>query len=109
MCWVHADLTTMQLDRRFSIVAMAGNVMNFCRIADRSSIVHNAAAHLEDAGLLVAGFALEHGRDALSLLEYDGLCEASGLQLLQRCSTWSGHPYRGEAYAVSVHRAPGGD
>ena len=105
ICWVHADLTTMRLDRQFSVVAMAGNVMNFCRPADRRSIISNAAAHLEREGSLVAGFALPHGRDELTLLAYDELCEASDLQLVRRCSTWAADPYRGEPYAVSVHRS----
>ena len=102
--WVHADLTTMRLERHFSIVAMAGNVMNFCRAEDRRLIISNAAAHLEDHGLLVAGFAVEHDQEGLSLRNYDELCEASELELDRRCSTWSGDPYRAESYAVSVHR-----
>ena len=54
--WIHADLATMRLDRQFDVVAMPGNVMIFCRPSDRSAIIHNAAAHLRDDGVLVAGF-----------------------------------------------------
>ncbi len=105
--WVHADLSTMCLGRRFDMVAMPGNVMVFCRPTDRRAIIQNVAAHLEPDGLLVAGFQLESDRDALTLVEYDGGCAESGLELVGRWSTWQRDPYRGELYAVSVHR-PGG-
>ncbi|HEY7626261.1 MAG TPA: class I SAM-dependent methyltransferase, partial [Ilumatobacteraceae bacterium] len=57
--WVCADLAALRLDRRFDVVVMAGNVMVFCRPADRSAIVANLAGHLPAGGLLVAGFDLE--------------------------------------------------
>jgi trans-aconitate methyltransferase len=101
--WVHADLTTMRLDRQFEIVAMPGNVMVYCRPADRSAVVHNCAAHLEPEGWLVAGFQLEPARDALTLVEYDEICAASDLALVRRSSTWQGDPYLGGTYVVSVH------
>ena len=56
--WLHVDLATMQLDRRFGIVAMPGNVMLFCRDVDRRAVVHSCAQHLEPGGLLVAGLQL---------------------------------------------------
>ena len=102
--WVRADLATMRLDRRFDVVATPGNVMVFCRAIDRAAIIETAAAHLEADGLLVAGFQLESGSDALDLAGYDELCAAAGLRLEQRWSTWDRRPYRGNAYAVSVHR-----
>jgi SAM-dependent methyltransferase len=102
--WVRADLATMRLDRHFDIVAMPGNVMVYCRPADRSAVIRNAVAHLDSQGLLIAGFQLENGRDALRLAEYDEVCTASDLQLVQRSSTWQGDPYLDEAYVVSVHR-----
>ena len=37
--WVTADLATMQLGRRFDVVAMPGNVMVFCRPEDREPII----------------------------------------------------------------------
>ncbi len=102
--WVHADLATMRLDRRFDVVAMPGNVMIFCRPAARSAIISAAAAHLELDGCLVAGFDLERHDGALSIDEYDELCAACDLELVQRCSTWHGEVYHGGSYAVSVHR-----
>jgi len=102
--WVRADLATMRLGRRFDAVAMPGNVMIFCRPSDRAAIIQNAAGHIEGHGLLVAGFELQTGSDALTLDDYDALCAASGLDLESRYSTWQRDPYRGESYGVSVHR-----
>jgi len=103
LTWVTADLATMNLGRHFDVVAMPGNVMIFCRPADRRLIVAACARHLAPAGLLVAGFRIERGDDALTLAEYDELCAAAGLVLHQRRSTWAGDPYFGGDYAVSVH------
>jgi 2-polyprenyl-3-methyl-5-hydroxy-6-metoxy-1,4-benzoquinol methylase len=105
IAWVHDDLATMQLGRTFAMVAMTGNVMVFCRPNDRAAIVANLASHIAPDGLLVAGFAIERGSDALILAEYDRLCSACGLGLEQRWATWEGEEYRGGDYAVSVHRA----
>ena len=102
--WLLDDLATMNLGRCFDVVAMPGNVMIFCRIADRAAIIGNAAAHLESEGLLVAGFQLDDGEAALGLDEYDALCGAAGLGLVERWSTWDRQPYCGASYAVSVHR-----
>ncbi len=103
--WVHADLATLRLDRRFDVVAMPGNVMVFCRSEDRLAIIQMAAAHLEPGGCLVAGFDVEHHNEALSLDGYDGFCANCDLELVQRWSTWQGDAYRGGSYAVSVHCA----
>lgn len=105
--WVRADLATMRLDRRFDVVAMPGNVMMFCRPSDRAAIIQTAVGHLEANGLLVAGFQLETGPDAVDLARYDELCAGSSLRLQERWSTWDRQPYFGDAYAVSVHRYEG--
>jgi SAM-dependent methyltransferase len=102
--WLHADLATMQLDRRFDMVAMPGNVMIYCRPSDRRGIIGRAAAHLQPGGLLVAGFALERHHDALDLVEYDRLGDSLNFELVERWATWDRQPYDGGTYAVSVHR-----
>jgi SAM-dependent methyltransferase len=104
--WLHDDLATMDLERWFDVVAMPGNVMIFCRADDRAGIIRNTAVHLEPEGLLVAGFQLDAGEEPLSLDEYDALCRAAALELIERWSTWDREPYRGGTYAVSVHRRP---
>ena len=101
LTWLYADLSTMQLDRQFGIVAMPGNVMLFCREVDRRAVVHTCAQHLEPGGLVVAGFTCDR---SLSVREYDELCEACELTLVDRWSTWDRQPYSGGDYAVSVHR-----
>jgi len=108
--WVHADLATMRLGRTFHVVAMPGNVMLFCRSADRLAVVASCAAHLEPDGLLVAGFSLrgvagELTLGELTLGEYDAAATAAGLTLVQRWATWERTPYAGGDYAVSVHGA----
>ena len=58
-----AQLLVLRLDlgRRFTVVAMPGNVMIFCRRDDVDAIVSRAAAHLEPGGMLVAGFSASLG------------------------------------------------
>ena len=102
--WQHANLATVQLDRRFDLVAMPGNVMIFCRPEDRLAIVHTAAQHLHPGGKVVAGFSLESGTDSLTLAEYDALCDACELELVERWATWERAPFEGGDYAVSVHQ-----
>ena len=102
--WVVGDLATVQLGRHYSLVAMPGNVMIFCRPSDRAPIVANLANHLESGGLLVAGYSLERRADALTLDEYDSACAAAGLELVDRFATWEREPFAGGDYAVSVHR-----
>jgi SAM-dependent methyltransferase len=102
--WVHDDVATVQLHRRFDIVAMPGNVMIFCKPQARRAIVHNAAQHLQPGGLVIAGFTLERTRDALTLAEYDALCADCELTLVDRFSTWDRAAYEGGTYVVSVHR-----
>ena len=100
--WLVDDLGRMQLDRRFELIAMPGNVMIFCEPDDRRLIVHNMAQHLLPGGTLVAGFSLEP--DGYSLADWDAHCAASGLRLVERYSTWSRDPYAGGDYHVSIHR-----
>jgi len=102
--WITADLATMDLGRRFDVVAMPGNVMIFCRPEDRAPIIDTCARHIAPEGFLVAGFQIERSTDALSLDLYDELCAAAGMRLDQRWSTWAGDAYAGGDYAVSVHR-----
>jgi 2-polyprenyl-3-methyl-5-hydroxy-6-metoxy-1,4-benzoquinol methylase len=102
--WHLGDLAAVQLPRRYGVVAMPGNVMLFCRPEDRSRIVANLAAHLDEGGLMVTGFGLERHSTAITLDEYDDACDAAGLALHDRYATWERDPFDGGAYAVSVHR-----
>ena len=100
--WLHADLASLSLGRRFSVVALAGNVPLFCPPADRRALVASCAAHLAGGGIMVAGFQLD-GR--YSLEEWDEACADAGLVLTERWATWDRTPWTpGADYAVSVHR-----
>lgn len=102
LTWVEADLATLDLDRRFDVVVLAGNVPIFCPPASRPDLVRACAAHVAPEGALIAGFQLDRG---YSLSEWDRGCEEAGLRLLERWSTWERAPFEQEAgYAVSVHR-----
>lgn len=100
--WVEADLATLDLDRRFDVVVLAGNVPLFCPPPDRWDLVTACAAHVVEGGAMVAGFQLDGD---YSLDDYDAACRAAGLTLEGRWATWDGQPFApGGQYAVSVHR-----
>ena len=102
--WVHADLATVDLNRMFDLVLLAGNVMIFLAPGTEGAVVANLARHLEPGGSFVAGFSLEPGR--LDLATYDGHARDAGLVLTDRWATWDRRPFEGGNYAVSVHRRP---
>ncbi len=104
LTWHLCDLATISFGRSYSVIAMPGNVMIFCRTEDRAKIVANLARHLEDNGLMVAGFSLDTSGGALTLTEYDKACTDAGLTLVDRFATWDRAPYEGGNYAVSVHQ-----
>lgn len=101
LTWVEADLTSLDLGRRFPLVLLAGNVPLFTPPGTQPDLVARCAAHVEPAGLLVAGFSLDRGYD---LAAWDADTGAAGLVLAERFATWSRDPYTGGDYAVSLHR-----
>lgn len=102
--WHEVDLATLDLDRQFDVVVLAGNVPLFCPEEDRDRLVARCAAHVAPSGRLIAGFQLERGYD---LARYDAAATAAGLVLEDRFATWEREPFdaAGTSYAVSVHRA----
>ena len=112
--WFRADLSTLHLTtdegraRRFQVVLCAGNVLIFLEPGTEAVTVQRLADHLVPGGLLVAGFQLTANR--YQLAAYDADCDAAGLQLFERFSTWSRDRWDGRGgYAVSVHRRPRSD
>jgi SAM-dependent methyltransferase len=102
LAWVHADLRTLQLGRRFDAIVMAGNVMIFLEPGSEAAVVRNLAGHLAPRGHLVAGFQLLDGR--LAIDTYDELAAGCGLRRVGRFTTWDRDPWTDAAdYAVSVH------
>ena len=102
LAWVHADLTVLDLGRRFDVVMMAGNVPLFTPPGTHDALVGRCADHVGAGGVLVAGFQLDHG---YALGEYDTSCVTHGLTLVERWSTWDRQAFTGAGYAVSVHRS----
>ena len=101
LTWLHADLSTLALERRFDVVVMAGNVPLFCPTERRASLASACAHHVGPGGALIAGFELGRGYE---LSEYDDACHAAGLVLAERWSTWERAPMLADSsYAVSVH------
>jgi SAM-dependent methyltransferase len=101
--WIESDLTTLDLDRTFDLVVMAGNVPLFTPGGTQAALVAGCARHLASGGLLLAGFQLGRGYE---LADFDADCRAAGLSLAQRWSTWEGEPFVAgtSGYGVSVHR-----
>jgi 2-polyprenyl-3-methyl-5-hydroxy-6-metoxy-1,4-benzoquinol methylase len=100
--WVQAELTSLDLGRVFDVVVMAGNVPIFTPPGTEGALVSGCARHVAPSGALVAGFQLDRG---FALADYDAFCDASGMQLTERYTTWDGEPFvDGGGYAVSVHR-----
>lgn len=103
LTWILGDVATVQLGRRFGMVAMPGNVMILVASGTETQVVANMAAHLEPGGLLVAGFQLG-ARRPYGLAAYDQDCSHVGLELRERWGTWDEEPYNDGNYAVSVHQ-----
>jgi SAM-dependent methyltransferase len=103
--WVEGDLAdpALTLDRRFEIVAMAGNVLIFVAPGTEGSVVSNMARWLLPGGRVIAGYSLVP--DGLSVARHDELAASAGLTLESRWSTWDRKPFAPDgSYAVSVHR-----
>jgi SAM-dependent methyltransferase len=101
--WKVGDLATIDLDRTFEAVVMAGNVMIFVTPGTEGAVLTNLARHLAPDGLLIAGF--ERRPDRLSLDRYDTLADAAGLAPAERWAGWGREPWKPDGdYAVSVHR-----
>lgn len=105
LTWVHADLTELDLGRRFDVVVLAGNVPLFTPPGTEAALIGRCAAHVAAGGALVTGFQLGRGYEVADL---DTHAAAAGLTLAERWATWDREPYTkgGADYVVSVHRSP---
>jgi SAM-dependent methyltransferase len=105
LAWVRCDLAALDLDRRFDVVVLAGNVLRFVAAGGRPAAVAACARHLGPGGRLVNGFQL--GPPSPDLADLDRWAADAGLALEDRFATWDRQPFTpGSAYAVSVHRLP---
>ena len=98
------DLTTVQLDRTFDVVVMAGNVMIFVAPNTESQVIANMASHVASGGRLIAGFQLGRGLDVAT---YNAAALTVGLSLAEHWCSWDGEPATDASdYAVLVHSRP---
>src|SRR4051794_4381251 len=67
--WAEADLATLELEERFDLVLMAGNVIVFVEPGTEQQVVDRLTAHLRPGGLLVSGWRT----DRLPLTSYEPL------------------------------------
>lgn len=104
LSWIRDDLTRLDLDRRFDVVLLAGNVPLFTEPGTEAALVCGVANHLDRGSRLIAGFSTDR---RYSIDDYDTHAGRCGLELEQRWSTWDCQPFAaGDTYAVSVHRRP---
>lgn len=100
--WVEADLTSLDLQRTFDVVVLAGNVPLFTPPGTQGALAAGVGRHVAPGGRLVAGFSVDRG---YSVDDWDADMAAAGLALSERFATWDRAPWvDGGAYAVSVHR-----
>jgi SAM-dependent methyltransferase len=105
--WIEGDISVIQVGRTFDIVLMAGNVINFVIPASRRRALENLAGHLRPGGLLITGFSVVP--DGCSPALFAAWAEATGLELVERWSTWDQDAFVEHSdYALTVHCLPGG-
>ncbi len=102
--FVLGDLSTIDLDRTFDVVLMAGNVMVFVAPGTESLVIEQMAGHLNPGGRLISGF---HLGNSLTVADYDKAAQAAGLAPEEHWSSWDADPVTNDSnYAVLVHRSP---
>lgn len=99
--WHHADLATVDLDRSFDVVVMAGNIPLFCAPGSQAAIVANMARHLRVGGLLICGFSIENGGDAYRASDFWRDAVNAGLTLASLHPAWDAPPIA-EAHAENA-------
>jgi 2-polyprenyl-3-methyl-5-hydroxy-6-metoxy-1,4-benzoquinol methylase len=103
--WRLGDLSSIELNKTFDAIVMAGNVMIYVTPGTEAATVANMERHLKAGGLLVAAFELtSHPWSQLTIESYDQLAKTAGLKKVARWSTWEQGPWsQDDTYAVSVH------
>lgn len=99
--WHVGDLSAVTFEQAFDLVLMAGNILLFCQPEARRPILANLADHLADDAPLVAGMSVER---TYTVEHFDADAAASGLEVVERLSTWHGDPFGGGDYHVSILR-----
>ncbi len=98
--WLVGDLAELELDDRFDIAVMAGNVLTFVAEGTEVEVLRRIGNVLTPEGRLVIGFGAGRGY-AFDRLALDA--EAAGLRIDQRFSTWDLRPFGPESeFLVAV-------
>ncbi|HEY8798640.1 MAG TPA: class I SAM-dependent methyltransferase [Candidatus Dormibacteraeota bacterium] len=101
--WIEGDISEIQVERPFDVVLMAGNVINFVTPERRRQAIENLVRHLRPGGLLINGHSIRP--DGCAPAVFAAWAEASGLELVERWSTWDQDPFvDGSEYCLTVHR-----
>lgn len=86
--WQVADVSRLDLEARFDVVVMAGNIPLFCAPGSQGAIISSLANHVVSGGYLIAGFSLESRPDAYLRHHYQHDAEAAGLTEIKVFNTW---------------------
>jgi SAM-dependent methyltransferase len=100
LSWVQSSLVSLNLQRTFDVVVMAGNVILFVEPGTEAACVAGAARHVGIGGRLIAGFSLGSG---VTVDGWEAWLQQGGLEPEARYNTWSGDGFTsGSNYLVSV-------
>lgn len=102
--WRRADLSRLDLDRRFDLVVLAGNVLGFAEPTSRADAFAACAAHVDVGGHLVIGTQLR--RDWPTVDDHRRWAERNGLDLVTVHADWEGAEFADGDYAVLVFARP---
>jgi len=103
--WHVADLSELQLDAKFDVIVMAGNIPLFCAPSSQGAIIKSLADHLDDGGFLISGFSLETRPNAYLRRDYQRDALAAGLNEVAVYSTWDENPSGDtDDYTVMLHQ-----
>lgn len=108
--WVEADLSTLDLGRRFDLVLLAGNVIPLLEPGTLALVTQRLADHVVPGGSVVCGFGLDDEHlpgdcPVTPLSAVDAAFADAGLEPGERWSSWDREPFTGGGYVVTVHRA----
>jgi SAM-dependent methyltransferase len=105
--WRLGDLATLDLEERFDVVLLAGNIIPLLEPGTLGTVADRLAAHTD--GLLICGFGLDPahlppGCPVTPLADYDAAMSQAGFTIRDRWSTWDGVPFdESGGYVVTVH------
>lgn len=103
--WRLGDLASLDIDRRFDLVVLAGNVIGFVDPADRVEAVRACARHVVPGGVLVMGNQLKPSWPTIP--DLDAWAALEGLEPAGHRAGWSGEELSREPdYVVTIHRRP---